>query len=396
MFKDFTPQERKVVLSITFAVAVRMLGLFLLLPVLSPYLKTLEGSTPQLIGLAIGIYGLAQALLQIPFGYLSDKHGRKPVILVGMLTYALGSLMAGFVGNIWSMVFARFVQGFGAVSSAMIALSADLTREEVRTRAFAQIGASIGLTFALSLALAPVLAGRLGVPFLFFLTALLSLFATLLLMLQVPEPEARSKDREINPSLTNLFTLFKDVNQLFLNLSIGLLHAYLVLLFTVVPYELVYSYNFPKIHHWKIYLPTILIALALMLPAIVFAERRGRFKEVFLLGLFLIGLSYLSFEILKNFWGLVFMVLFFFLGFNLLEALIPSLLTRLTHRDLRGLSLGLFNTVQFLGAFLGGLWGGYVLKEGYPLMTYTALTLSFFWFFVSLLWFKHIKFSPKA
>ncbi|MEJ5338565.1 MAG: MFS transporter [Aquificaceae bacterium] len=395
MLKDFTPQERKVVLSITFAVMVRMLGLFLLLPVLSPYLKTLEGATPQLIGLAIGIYGLAQAILQIPFGYLSDRHGRKPVILVGMLTYALGSLMAGLVSNIWSMVFARFLQGFGAVSSAMIALSADLTREEVRTRAFAHIGASIGLTFALSLTIAPVLAGKFGVPFLFFLTAFLSLLATAVLMLRVPEPSQRSKEREINPSLKNITMLLTDKNQLFLNLSIALTHAFMVVIFTVVPYELVYLYHFPKLRHWEIYLPTILLALAFMVPMVILAEKRGRFREVFMLGVLLLGLSFISFALLGNFLGIVLMVLFFFMGFNLLEALVPSLLTKLTHRDLRGLSLGFFNTTQFLGAFAGGLWGGYVLKHGYSYMTVIAILAVLIWFVSGLLWFNGLKIHSR-
>ncbi|MFN3976820.1 MAG: MFS transporter [Aquificaceae bacterium] len=391
MLKEFTPQERKVVLSITFAVMVRMLGLFLLLPVLSPYLKTLQGSTPQLIGLAIGIYGFAQALLQIPFGHLSDKYGRKPIIFVGMFTYTIGSLMAGFAGNIWSMVFARFIQGFGAVSSAMIALSADLTREEVRTRAFAHIGASIGITFALSLAISPVLAGRFGVPFIFFLTAFLSTLALLILMTQVPEPKVRSTEREINPSLGNIVHLLKDKNQIFLNFSVGLLHAYLVLLFTVIPYELVYEYNLPKIRHWEIYLPTLLISLAFMVPAIISAEKRKKFKEVFLSGILFLGLSYSTLHFVGNFFGIVLSVLFFFLGFNMLEALIPSLLTRLTHKDLRGLSLGFFNTTQFLGAFLGGIWGGYALKHGYSSATLLAIAFAILWLLSASLWFKSIR-----
>ena len=396
MLKDFTPQERKVVLSITFAVMVRMLGLFLLLPVLSPYLRTLEGATPTLIGLAIGIYGLAQAILQIPFGYLSDKYGRKPIIFVGMITYALGSLMAGLVSNIWSMVFARFLQGFGAVSSAMIALSADLTREEVRTRAFAQIGSSIGLSFAISMTLAPVLAGTLGVPFIFFLTAFLSVLATGWLMVGVPEPSQRSKEREINPSLKNIRILLKDKNQIFLNFSIALTHAFMVLIFTVVPYELVYFYDLPKIKHWEIYLPTIIIALAFMVPAVIFAENRGKFKEVFILGILLLGLSFMSTTLVKNFLGIVFMVLFFFMGFNLFEALIPSLLTKLTHKDLRGLSLGFFNTMQFLGSFAGGIWGGYVLKHGNAYMTLLALMLVLLWVVLTILWFNNLKTQSRT
>lgn len=391
MFKDFTPQEKKIVNSITFAVAVRMLGLFLLLPVLSPYLKTLENATPQLIGIAIGIYGLAQATLQIPFGYLSDRYGRKPVIIAGMITYIVGSVMAGVVSSMWSMIFARFLQGFGAVSSAMTALTADLVREEIRARAFAQIGASIALTFLLSMVVAPLLAGSLGVPFLFFLTAFLSLITIVLLILTVPEPEVR--EREISPSLYNLFKLMADKNQTFLNLSVGLLHALLVVVFTLVPYKLVYDIGLPKLQHWKVYIPAVLVSLLMTFFLIFLAERKRRFKEVFMLGVLALGLSFVSFEGANGLTAVSLGILLFFLGFMILEALIPSLLTRLTHKDLRGISFGLFNTVQFLGAFVGGIWGGYALKHGQQLMTYTALILCLVWVFVSLLWFKTLKLS---
>ncbi|MCX8076632.1 MAG: MFS transporter [Aquificaceae bacterium] len=391
MFKDFTPQEKKIVNSITFAVAVRMLGLFLLLPVLSPYLKTLENATPQLIGIAIGIYGLAQATLQIPFGYLSDRYGRKPVIIAGMITYIVGSVMAGVVSSMWSMIFARFLQGFGAVSSAMTALTADLVREEIRARAFAQIGASIALTFLLSMVVAPILAGSLGVPFLFFLTAFLSFITIALLILTVPEPEAR--EREINPSLYNLFKLMADKNQTFLNLSVGLLHALLVVVFTLVPYKLVYHIGLPKLQHWKVYIPAVLVSLLMTFFLIFLAERKKRFKEVFILGVFTLGLSFVSFDGANGLTAVSLGILLFFLGFMILEALIPSLLTRLTHKDLRGISFGFFNTVQFLGAFVGGIWGGYALKHGQQLMTYTALILCLVWVFVSLLWFKTLKLS---
>lgn len=389
MLKEFTKEERKVILSITFAVAVRMLGLFLLLPVLSPYLKTLEGATPQLIGLAVGIYGLAQAFLQIPFGYLSDRYGRKPIIVFGMLSYVVGSVLGGLANSIWSMVIARFIQGFGAVSSAMTALTADLTRPEVRTRAFAHIGASIGLVFAFSITFAPLLAGKLGVPFLFYLTALLSLVATLLVAFGVPEPQRR--EREIKPSVKNLRLLLKDKNQLFLNFSIGLLHAYLVSIFTVVPYRLVYEHHFPKLEHWKVYLPSVLLSLAVMVPAIVFAERRRRFKEVFYLGVLFLALAFLFYWLERSFWGIVLMVFFFFLGFNFLEALIPSLLTKLTHQDLRGLSLGFYNTNQFVGAFLGGLWGGFALRHGDMFLTLGGFLSALVWLYLAFVWFLSVE-----
>jgi Arabinose efflux permease len=388
MLKSLTKEEKRVILGISFAVAVRMLGLFLLLPVLSPYLKTLEGATPFLIGLAIGVYGFSQALLQIPFGYLSDKLGRKPVIIFGMATYILGSLMGGMAKGIWLMVLARFIQGFGAVSSAMTALSADLTREEVRTRAFAFIGASISLVFTLSIVFAPIVAGTLGVPFIFYLTALLSLLATLYVALFIPEP--KNHHREIEPTLRNFSLVLKDKNQAFLNLSIALLHAFLVVVFTVVPYQLVYEYQFPKVEHWKVYLPALLLSLALMVPSIVYAEKRKKFREVFLLGVLLIALGFLLSFLKNSFFTLVLLVFFFLVGFHLLEPIIPSLLTRLTHRDMRGLSLGFFNTTQFVGAFLGGLWGGFVLKQGPIYMTTLGFLFSLFWFFGAYLWFKRL------
>jgi len=388
MLKGLTKEEKRVIFGISFAVAVRMLGLFLLLPVLSPYLKTLEGATPFLIGLAIGVYGFSQAFLQIPFGHLSDKLGRKPVIIFGMATYILGSLMGGMAKGIWFMVLARFIQGFGAVSSAMTALSADLTREEVRTRAFAFIGASISLVFTLSIVFAPIVAGTLGVPFIFYLTALLSLLATLYVALFIPEP--KNHNREIEPTLRNFSLVLKDKNQAFLNLSIALLHAFLVVVFTVVPYQLVYEYQFPKVEHWKVYLPALLLSLALMVPSIVYAEKRKKFREVFLLGVLLIALGFMLSLLKNSFFTLVLLVFLFLLGFHLLEPIIPSLLTRLTHRDIRGLSLGFFNTTQFVGAFLGGLWGGFVLKHGSIYMTTLGFLFSLLWLFGAYLWFKRL------
>ncbi|MFN3813072.1 MAG: MFS transporter [Aquificaceae bacterium] len=391
MFKEFTKEEIKAVLGITFAVAVRMLGLFLLLPVLSPYLKMLQSSTPQLIGLAIGIYGFAQAFLQIPFGYLSDRYGRKPIIIFGMLTYVIGSLMGGVASNIWSMILARFVQGFGAVSSAMIALAADITREEVRTRAFAHIGASIGLVFALSITLAPAIAGRMGVSFLFFLTAFLSLVATLYLAFFIPEPKVHASDREIKPSIKNFSMILTDRNQLMLNFSIAILHAFLVSIFTVLPYEFVYSYGFPKVEHWKVYLPAVVVSLVFMVPSTIVAEKRGKFKEVMLLGILFILMGFLLHDIIKGLWGGVTLIFLFFIGFNFLEPIIPSLLTKLTHKDIRGLSLGFFNSNQFFGAFLGGIWGGYSLKHGINYLLISSIFVCLIWGVLTYSWLSSVS-----
>jgi MFS family permease len=385
----FTPSERKTLAGITFAVVARMLGLFLLLPVLSPYVQNLEGSTPILTGIAVGIYGLTQALLQIPFGYLSDKFGRKPIITLGFIAYILGSVLGGLASNIWSMIVARLIQGAGAISSAAVALAADLIREEVRTRAFAHIGASVGLVFALSITVAPPLAGKLGVPFIFYLTALLSTVAMLYILLFIEEP--KKPNPEIEPSIRSIGTILKDRGQMLLNLSVGLLHAFLVSIFTVVPIELIKVYDFPKPEHWKIYLPIILLSIAIMVPSTIIAEKKGRIREVFLTGVVLIGLGFLSYLLLKSFTGVVLLLLFYFVGFHLLEPIMPSLLTKLSPGDKRGIAVGVYNTSQFIGAFTGGALGGVFLKLGTNYMLILNAFLTLLWFLLLLPWISSVR-----
>ncbi len=390
----FTPEEKKTVAGITFVVVARMLGLFLLLPVLAPYVRHLEGSSPILTGIAVGIYGLTQAVLQIPFGYLSDKYGRKPVITAGFLTYIVGSILGALAGSIWIMITARLLQGAGAISSAAISLAADLIREEVRTPAFAHIGASVGMVFAISITVAPLLAGNLGVPFIFFLTAGLSVIAMLYVLLFIKEPTKHVK--EIEPSLSNLWDLLKDKNQRMLNLSVGLLHAFLVSIFTLIPLELIHKYNFAKAEHWKIYLPVIVISVAIMIPSITLAEKKGKIKEVFCAGIFLIAVSFVTYTVFPSFYGIVAMLTLYFIGFHLLEPIMPSLLTKLSHQDTRGIAVGIYNTSQFTGAFLGGMLGGLFLKLGILYMLITNLILSLTWFLVTVPWISSIRFKGNS
>ncbi len=385
----FTPQEKKTLAGITFAVVARMLGLFLLLPVLAPYVRNLEGSSPVLTGIAVGVYGLTQALLQIPFGYLSDRYGRKPVITFGFLAYILGSVLGGLAGNIWSMIAARFIQGAGAISSAAVSLAADLIREEVRTRAFAHIGASVGMVFAFSITVAPIIAGKFGVPFIFYLTAVFSTAAMLYILLFIPEPSRYQK--EIEPSLGRIGQILRDRNQVMLDLSVGVLHALLVSIFTVIPIELIEKYRFPKPEHWKLYLPIILFSIAVMVPSTILAEKKGRIREVFLAGVILIALSFLSHIVVGNFLGVVLLLTLYFVGFHLLEPIMPSLLTKLSHRDTRGMSVGVYNTSQFVGAFLGGAMGGLFLKFGTTYMLVTNLFLSVIWLILVYGWLSGMK-----
>ena len=387
--KGFTKEEKKSVLGITFAIAVRMLGLFLLLPVLSPYAKSLPGSTPMLVGLAFGTYGFAQAFLQIPFGYLSDKYGRKPIITIGMLTYVLGSFWAGFAHTAIELVLARFVQGFGAVSSALSSLAADLTREEVRTQAFAHIGAAIGMVFAFSIVVAPIMAHYIGVPMMFYITGILSFIAMVYILVFIKEPKVHAKDREIHPSLKNILTLMKDKNQIMLNTSVTIAHYFLVSVFTVVPIYFI-EHNFPKSHHWIVYLPTVFVALVIMVPATIIAERKAKMKEVFLSAIFMLILGFLSFLLFRGIIAGVLLILFFFIGFFLLEPIMPSLLTKLTHKDLRGLSMGFYNMNQFVGAFLGGVFGGIFLKSP-KTMPIVDIVIGVIWLILTYIWLNSIK-----
>ncbi|AAC07232.1 MFS transporter [Aquifex aeolicus] len=389
-----TKEEKKVVSGITFVVVARFLGLFLLLPVLAPYVKNLPGSTPLLTGLAVGIYGLTQALLQIPFGYLSDKYSRKGVISFGLLVYALGSFLGGIAQNIWMMLFARFLQGAGAISSAAIALAADLIREEVRTVTFAHIGAAIGMSFAFSIVAAPFLAGHFGVPFIFFLTGGLSLLALLYLWIFIKEPQRHEK--EIEPFLKLLPQILRDKNQMAVDLSIGILHLFLVSIFTVIPVELIERFNFPKPEHWKIYLPVIIISLAIMVPAIIAAERKGKMKPVFLAGIAFVALGFASHLILQDFWGAVLLLLFFFIGFHLMEPILPSMLTKFAGPERRGIAVGVYNTVQFSGAFIGGFLGGLFLKLGAVYMLLTNLLLSLVWLLGIGIWIKNVEIKKRS
>ncbi|HIC97684.1 MAG TPA: MFS transporter [Aquificaceae bacterium] len=373
-----SPQEKKVITGITFAVVARMLGLFLLLPVLSPYVSTLEGSTPVLTGVAVGIYGLTQALLQIPFGYLSDIYGRKPIITLGFLAYILGSVLGGLAGSVWSMIIARFLQGAGAISSAAVSLAADLIREEVRTRAFARIGASVSIVFAISMVVAPLIAAIFGVPFIFYLTASLSFMAMLYILLFIREPAKKRAPSSV--SLGALWHTLGDRGQLVLNASVGVLHSFLVCIFVILPLEFIHTYGFPKEDHWKVYLPIILLSVAIMVSATAVAERKGRTKEVFLIGIALIGVGFLIHFFTHTFYGAVVFLTLYFVGFHLLEPVMPSLLIKLASSETRGMAVGMYNTSQFVGAFIGGLAGGVFLKVGVPHMLITGFLMSVAWF----------------
>lgn len=337
-----------------------MLGLFMILPVFALYAEGLEGVTPLGIGLAISAYGLTQALLQIPFGLASDHIGRKPVIVFGMLLFALGSVVAGLADTIDGVIFGRALQGSGAVAAAVMALAADLTRDAVRTRVMATIGVSIGVSFMLALIAGPLLDRWIGVPGIFMLTALLALFGIAVVLLLVPSaPRSVHHDAEAVPGEFHEVLASRDL--LRLDVGILILHMILTASFVVLPLELRDVAGLPGEQHWQIYLPVLLLSLALMVPFVILAERRGRMKPVFVGAIAMLMIAQLGLAVVAESWftfGLVLVVMF--AGFNVLEASLPSLVSKVAPAARKGTAMGVYTTSQFFGAFLGGIAGGAV------------------------------------
>lgn len=374
-----TPQERVASLGLSCVIGLRMLGLFLMLPVLAVGAGTLEGGQhPLWLGLAMGAYGLTQALLQIPFGMASDRLGRRPVILLGLAVFVLGSLICASASQIETLILGRALQGAGAVSAAVSAYLTDLTRESVRTRAMAMVGAAIGLSFALSMVIAPPLFGLWGLPGLFILTAALALGA-MVLVSRLPTGDRRPpEDRLPWAELLGQGQLQR------LNLGIFTMMAIQTSLFVAIPQALV-ALDLPLSDHWQVYLPLMLLAFAGMVPPILWAERRGRFKPVFLASIALLVLAMVMFLVAQRFWVWMLAIAVFMLGFNLLEALLPSWVSRLAPAAQRGQAMGVYNTSQSLGLFMGGVAGGAALAQaGLSGVFCLCAALATFWGMMSL------------
>ncbi|MFV2030264.1 MFS transporter [Neisseria sp. S1] len=358
------PEEWRASSSLAGVYALRMLGMFLVLPVLALYAATLPGveNNKVLIGLAMGAYGLTQAVMQLPLGMASDRFGRKKVIYAGLLVFAAGSFMAAVANSLEMLVLARAVQGAGAVSAAVTALVADLTREEVRTRAMAMIGLSIGLTFSFSLAVAPLLTRWIGVPGLFLLTAVLTLISIAVVAFITPDP-VRSKlheDAQAQPG--RLGEVLKNGQLLRLNFGIFALHAAQMALFTSLPFAMV-AQGLDKVQHWQVYLPATVIGLIVMVPLIIVGETRNKLKQIFILGIACITAAQLALWLgLSSLWWIALALVVYFIGFNVLEASLPSLVSKIAPSDLKGTAMGVYNTLQSVGLFVGGAAGGVLFQ----------------------------------
>jgi len=338
----------------------RMLGLFFILPIFAVHATTLRGGQDlALVGIAIGGYGLAQGVLQIPYGMASDRWGRKRLIYAGLLVFAAGSFLGIAADDIWTAIFARILQGGGAINSVAMALAADLTREQHRTKIMAMIGATIGLTFAVSLVGAPLLYEVVGMGGVFALTGLLSLAAIAVVKYYVPDPPARVPRNETPASLRSAV----DGELIRLNVGIFILHIVLYAMFVVVP-PLLVNVGLPLTEHWKLYLPVVLGSFVLMVPAVLYADRRNRPRPVLLAGVALLAaVEFLLAATRPQIAGLAVLMLVFFIAFNVLEAMLPALVSRMAPAQGRGAAIGVYNTTQTLGVFFGGLLGGTIAQH---------------------------------
>jgi len=373
----FLPAERRAVGALAAIYATRMLGLFLLLPVLALYAAELPGATAALAGLAVGAYGLTQALLQIPFGVASDRFGRRPVITAGLVLYALGSVLGALAGSVWAVIVARMVQGAGAVSAPVTALLADLTRDTIRTRAMALIGISIAGSFLLSLVGAPALSAKIGVPGLFWVMAALAVGALVLLWTVVPAtpdaPHATAptgataatagrtaapQQAAVPPRPSRVAGAWNRTLRPYY-FGMFVLHFVLTATFVGVPNALQEQLGVALAEHWKTYLGVFVLSLAGTVPLVFWTERSRHPDGVMRYGiaLLLFAQGALAFAY-GSYWGLACALVGFFAAFNFLEARLPARLSQAAGPAARGAALGLFATAQFLGAFAGGAAGG--------------------------------------
>lgn len=351
-----TKSELRASLSLASIFALRMLGLFLILPVFAEYARDLpDGHDAQRIGLAMGIYGLMQAFLHIPLGWLSDRVGRKPVMVAGLLLFVAGALVAAFSDTLAGITIGRAMQGMGAISAAITACIADLTRERHRTKAMAMVGGSIGLTFALSLVIASPLLKSIGMSGIFWLMAVLGVLAIGVTLFLVPAPPPP------HPVRMPFRQVLLNADLIRMNVGVLALHASQVAMFMVVPAMLADA-GMPLDQHWKVYLPVVLISFVLMLGPMMAAERYGRVRPVLLASVALMTVVQLLFAAVQGLWPIVGVLLLFFVAFNVLEAMQPSLVSRYAAAG-RGAALGVYNTTQAMGLFLGGVVGGWLLKH---------------------------------
>ncbi len=380
-----TPIELRATWGLGSVFSLRMLGMFMVLPILTSYGLYLEGATEFLLGMAIGIYGLSQALFQIPFGLLSDRIGRKPIIVFGLLIFMAGSVLAALSDSIWGIIIGRALQGAGAISAAVMALLSDLTREQNRTKAMAFIGISFGVTFAIALILGPILAHAVGIQGLFWGITLLAGCGILITLFAVPNTKKHTLNRESAFVKGNLRDVLTNPQLLKLNIGILCLHTLLMSSFVALPLIMTKA-GFAPEQHWKAYLITMLIAFLTVLPFIIYAEKKRQMKQVFLFCIALLSIAEVVLWLSgNNLWIIFIGIQIFFIAFNVMEAILPSLISKEAPAGYKGTAMGIYSTSQFLGVALGGILGGWLYQyQGAATVFIGGLILTVVWFIISL------------
>lgn len=380
--EKMTPTELRATVSLASIYGLRMLGMFLILPIFAVYAEQLEGgSNHTLIGLALGAYGLMQVLLQLPFGMASDKYGRKKLIYLGLILFAVGSVIAALSQDIYMVIVGRAVQGAGAISAVVTALVADSTREEHRTKAMAMIGATIGLTFAVSLVAGPIFNQWIGVSGIFWMTGVLSVLAIGVVKFAVPEPLSSQFHSDAQTAPERIKDVLQDTQLLRLNFGTFCLHGAQMAMFIVVPFAITQTIGWDVNQHWKVYLPVLVASFLFMIPAIIYAEKRAKLKPVFIfaVGLMLVAQLVFAFSI-HQFWGIVASLLVYFVAFNILEASLPSLISKLSPAAAKGTAMGVHNTAQSFGMFVGAAAGGFLSHHyGHSAVFFFCALLMLIW-----------------
>ena len=358
-----TPIERRASIGLAGIYGLRMLGLFIILPIFALYAEKLPGGQSHfLIGIALGAYGLTQAILQIPAGWLSDRYGRKPVIIIGLLLFAAGSFIAASADDIYWIIAGRVIQGAGAINAAVMALTADLTREEHRTKAMAMIGITIGITFSISMVLSPLLYHYIGMSGIFNLIGALAFACVAVVLWVIPNPAVTRFHSDTEANTSKLAEVLRNKDLLRMDFGVFTLHAVLMSVFMQVPFIL-RTDGLDAQHQWQVYLPVMLIAFALMVPPIIIAEKKAKLKQVFMFSIALAAVAQVAILFVhESIWGVAGALLLFFSAFNVLEATQPSIVSKISPLAAKGTAMGVFSSVQFLGAFFGSAMGGLLMQ----------------------------------
>ena len=351
----------KKVLPLSTILFLRFLGLFLVLPVLSIYALSLDGATPFLVGIIVGGYALTQAAFQIPFGAMSDKIGRKPTLFVGLVIFMIGSIIAGYADNIYTLMLGRFLQGAGAIGSVVVAMIADLVEEKTRAHAMAIMGGFIAMSFAVAMVAGPVLGGYYGVGNLFYITAGLSLLAMILLFTKVPTPPKIIHKYNKKAKISEIL---KDKNLFNMVIVDSMQKGLMTMAFVLIPVFLThadYHFDWAKTELWKVYVPAMILGIVAMGPAAVFGEKYNKPKTIFLIAIVLFIASFAIMGLTNSSLVFVVGVIFFFVAFNMMEPLVQSMISKFAKVHQKGTALGIANTSAYLSTFIGATIAGIML-----------------------------------